>query len=422
MLLAMRLRGVRVDANKAERIRTSLKKKINEFQKLLNTSAGFQVNVNSGEDLGKLFDKLHIPYPRTPKTNKPSFVKGWLENLDLPNPEIEIILKIRKFSTIVSTFLEGYILGMNINGRIYGSFHPLRGDDGGTVSGRFSSSLPNLQNIPMRDRTLIEVDGKQIPLGKAIRSLFIPEDDCVWTKDDYSQVEYRLITHYGEGEEAEAARSEYNNNPDTDFHALVAKMCGIERDHAKNINFGLSYNMGEQKLANDLGIPLESAQKLFKKYHEQAPFVKRLQDATSRVANTRGFIKTVLGRRARFDLWESTDWDTAKTYGPLPREQAKGKFGNIRRAYTYKAMNRLIQGSAADVLKKSMSDIWKSGVCDVLGAPHLTVHDELDWSIPHGPEAKEAHDEVLHIMETSVKFKIPLSCDTESGPTWGEVA
>jgi DNA polymerase-1 len=179
--------------------------------------------------------------------------------------------------------------------------------------------------------------------------------------------------------------------------------------------------MGDKKLAAKLGIELEAARTLFAKYHENAPFVRGLQKATTKAAEKRGYIRTFLGRRARFDMWESTDWDEAKAYGPMPQKKAQKQFKRIRRANVYKAMNRHIQGTAADVLKKSMSEIWKSGVCDVLGAPHLTVHDELDWSIPHTAEANEAHKEVLNIMENSVKFSVPLTCDTESGNSWGTV-
>jgi DNA polymerase I-like protein with 3'-5' exonuclease and polymerase domains len=422
MLLAMRLRGVRVDVAKAERIGATLQKQINEWQRVLNQRAGTQINVHAADSLAKLFDKIGIKYPRTAKTGKPSFVKVWLENLQHPAPEIRMVLNIRKFHTILETFIKGYILEKHVNGRLYGMFHPLRSDDGGTVSGRYSSSLPNLQNIPMRDKTIILVHGVEMPLGQAVRSLFIPDDDCLWTKDDYSQVEFRLITHYGEGESAHDAREAYSTDPTTDFHTLVSKMCGIDRGAAKGINFGLAYNMGEDKLSDSLGIPIDQARVLFKQYHERLPFVKNLQDATSSAAARRGWIRTALGRRARFPLYEPSSWDESKGCTPLPFEAAQKKWGHkIRRAYTYKAMNRLIQGTAADVMKKSMSNLWKSGVCDVLGAPHLTVHDELDWSVPKTKAGAEAHAEVLNIMQTSMKFRVPLICDTESGPNWGEV-
>jgi len=423
VLLSMRLQGVRVAVGRAERIRAALVLETTKLNKQLQAITGtrYQVNVNSGDELGKVFDKIGIKYPITPKTKKPSIRKEWLESLSGKHPIIDVILKIRKYNTIISTFLDGYILGMNINGRIYGNFHPLRSEDGGTVSGRFSSSLPNLQNIPMRDGTLITVDGEPMPLGKAIRSCFIPEDDCLWYKDDYSQIEYRLMTHYGTGEAAEKARSAYVTDPDTDFHQLVADMCGIERSPAKNINFGLAYNMGADKLAESLGLNIEAAEALFAKYHANAPFVKTLQEDVANRAKDRGYIKTLLNRRARFPFWESTDWDTAKAYAPVTdRSQAVKKWGAVRRAYTYKASNRLIQGSAADILKKAMSDIGKSGVLDHIQL-HLTVHDELDWSVGKDRISMEAHTEALHIMENCVKLKIPLVCDSESGPSWGEV-
>jgi DNA polymerase I-like protein with 3'-5' exonuclease and polymerase domains len=426
MLLAMRLNGVRVDVPKAERIGAGLQKEITRWQKELNVLCGFQCNINSAGHLSRIFDKLHIPYLRTKPTKshpngQPSFQKKWLEKLNLPNPEIQLILGLRKYTTILNTFIKGYIIGQNVNGRLYGMFHPLRTDENGTISGRFSSSLPNLQNIPMRDKTLICVDGVMMRLGKAIRSCFLPEEDCLWVKDDYSQVEFRLITQYGTGPEAEAARSEYVNDPTTDFHALVGRMCGIDRDPAKTINFGLAYVMGVEKLAEDLGVSVEEAEELFKTYHARVPFVQSLQKATSRVASNRGYIRTLMNRRARFPFWESTDWDTAHANAPkLDKEWAVELWGTVRRAETWTAMNKLIQGSAADVMKKAMKDVWDSGVFDVLKI-HLTVHDELDFSQPKTKEADEAAKEMLHIMENCVKLKIPLACDTESGPSWGEV-
>jgi DNA polymerase-1 len=200
-------------------------------------------------------------------------------------------------------------------------------------------------------------------------------------------------------------------------------MCEIDRDAAKNINFGLAYNMGEVKLAASLNRSLEEARVLFTQYHNRLPFVKSLQTTVAGVALTRGYIRTILGRRARFELWEPRwrDYDESSVT-PLPFKQACSKWGEnkIRRAFSHKALNRLIQGSAADVMKMAMSKIGKSGVCSVLGAPHLTVHDELDWSIPRTKIAREAHDEVINIMQSAVKFKIPIICDSESGPNWGE--
>lgn len=418
MLLAMRLRGVCVDVSKAERIGAQLSREQERLQKELNSKAGCQINVNATDSLVKCFDKIGLNYPKTAKNN-PSFTKEWLSSQ--AHPIVDLILGIRKYGTIINTFINGYILESHINGRIYGSFHPLRSDDGGTVSGRYSSSCPNLQNIPSRDKTIIDVDGNPMRLGKAIRSLFVPEEGCQWVKDDYSQVEFRILTHYGTGDSAEAAREAYQTDPNTDFHDLVAKMCQIDRDAAKNINFGLAYSMGEQKLARSLNKPIETAKLLFEQYHRRLPFVKELQGTTSTVVQNRGYIRTILNRRARFPLYEPLEFKDSRGCEPLPRDEAISKWGKVRRAYTHKALNRLIQGSAADVMKASMSQIWKSGVCDVLGCPHLTVHDELDWSVSETKKAKEAHEEVLNIMQTSVKLKVPLICDTESGPNWGEV-
>ena len=420
LLLQMRIRGVRVDLDKAEAIQIGMTRQMNMWQKELNKLAGFPMNVQSSDCLVRLFRKLGIYYPTTPAGN-PSFTKDYMNSLPDTRIEISLILNIRKYFTILNTFIKGYVFDMSVDGRIYGSFHPMRSDDGGTVSGRFSSSNPNLQNIPARDKTIIDVMGKPMKLGKAIRSLFIPEEGCDWHKDDYSQVEFRILTHYGTGASAQEAKDRYSNDPTTDFHDMVADMCRIDRTPAKEINFGLAYSMGKETLAQKLNRTLAEAEELFQQYHSKLSFVKDLQKATTQVASNRGWLKTILGRKARFPFWEPKNWDEGRNQTPLTEAKARDKWKQIRRAFTHKALNSLIQGSAADIMKKAMSDITKSGVLDVIGAPHLTVHDELDWSVNRSKEHLEAHREVLNIMQTCVKLTVPLVCDTESGPNWGEV-
>lgn len=408
MLLRMRQSGVRVDVQKASNLRDTLLARIHQDQLKIKSLVGFNVEVWAAESIARAFDKLGVPYPRTAKTQAPSFTNQFFATCK--HPLAQMVQNLRKSEKFLGTFINGYILDRHVNGRIYGQFHSLRSDEGGTVSGRFSSSRPNLQNIPSRDEEL----------GPLVRSLFIPEDGCDWVKDDYSQVEYRILAHYGAGESADAVRALYCNQPDVDFHQMVADLCGISRKPAKSINFGLVYGMGKAALAANLGRTIAEAEPLFAQYHEKMPFVKELSADVISAASNRGWIKTLLGRRARFTLYESADWDQSKQAVPLPYDKAVEKYGRVRRAKTHKALNALIQGSAADVLKKAMYDIWKSGACDYI-TPHLTVHDELDWSVPKTKRGKEAHDEVLNIMQTCVKLRVPLICDTESGPSWGEV-
>ena len=193
-----------------------------------------------------------------------------------------------------------------------------------------------------------------------------------------------------------------------DFHQIVADMANIPRKQAKTINLGLSYGMGKQKLTKELGLDDNEAEKLFAQYHTKVPFIRGLQDQCARVAIDRGYIRTIAGRRCRFDQWEHRFEDSV----PLPLEEAKEKYGdNLKRSYTYKALNRLIQGSAADMTKLAMLGLWEEGI-----VPHLQVHDEVDISVENTDQAQK----VARIMENCIELAVPLVVDIELGRSWGE--
>lgn len=419
MLIEMRFAGVRVDVAKAEELRELLAGRAAEEQKKLRHIVGFDVDINSSDSLSRAFDTLGLQYGRTAK-GKPSFTKGFLESLK--HPVGDCIREIRKCDKLRGTFIDSYILSSHVNGMVYGQFHPLRGNGGGTRSGRFSSSTPNLQNVPSRDDELA-------PL---IRGLFIPDEGhAAWRKYDYSQVEYRFLIHFACGPGSDEVRRHFNAHPDTDYHEraleLVAPEAGWDistpelhkhwRRPIKNINFGLIYGMGVDKLAGDLGLTRTEGKNLFAAYHRGVPFAKATMDACSAEAQQSGVITTILGRRSRFDLWEPTRWgeDTVA----LPYEQAILRYGAIRRAYTHKALNRRLQGSAADLMKVAMLQCYRDGVFDATGIPRLTVHDELDFSDPGGRD--EAFREMRHIMETAIPLRIPIRADGDIGPDWGHV-
>lgn len=407
LLLAMRLDGVRVNLEKTEIAKEEAIKSYNWYIREMEKDLGFGIDIWSADSLAKAFDKKGIDYPET-RTGKPSFTKPFLERH--ADQFVGMVLAARQVDKLRSTFLDGTILSKHINGRIYTQFNQLKSDDSGTITGRFSSTNPNLQFIPMRDKIL----------GPKVRGLFIPEDGDEWVKDDYSQIEYRLITHYANGESAEAAREEYRTNPRTDYHAMVAAMCSIARTPAKTINFGLAYGMGVDKLAYSLGISKDEAHVLLNQYHAKVPFMKEIMSKTMEVAGNRGYITTVLGRRLHFDLWENrytSETITNEEYDALPTTTQRG----YRRTKLHKALNKLIQGSAADVLKKAMVDVWESGLCKVIRPPRLTVHDELDWSKPKTPEADKAHDEIVQLMEHTIPFRVPIIVDSEKGPDWGHL-
>ena len=245
-----------------------------------------------------------------------------------------------------------------------------------------------------------------------IRSLFIPEHNCKWGVFDYSQQEPRLVVHYA------ALQNMYSvgdvldayNEGDADFHKIVADMADIPREQAKTINLGLFYGMGKNKLQAELGVNKEKADELFRQYHSRVPFVKQLMDSVMARAQDRGKVRTLLGRLCRFHLWEPNQFGIHKA---LSHEAALAEHGPaIKRAYTYKALNKLIQGSAADMTKKAMIDLYKEGI-----TPHIQVHDELDISVDSPEHAQKIKD----IMESAVNLEVPNKVDYESGPNWGQI-
>jgi DNA polymerase I-like protein with 3'-5' exonuclease and polymerase domains len=419
LLLDMRFAGVRVNLNKAEELKEVLTARIKEEHYKLRLITGFDVDINSSGSLSRAFDKIGLRYEKTDKGNA-SFTKKFLEGVN--HPLANHIREIRKCDKLRGTFIESYILDSNIGGIVHGQFHPLRGDESGTRSGRFSSSTPNLQNIPSRDDELAPM----------IRGLFIPDEGHVaWRKYDYSQIEYRFLIHFAVGQGSEEVRAHFNSHPETDYHDmaldLVAPQAGWDitskelRKHwrrpIKNINFGLIYGMGVDKLSGDLGLTRTQGKELFAAYHKGVPFAKATMDACSGEAQTTGAITTFLGRKSRFDFWEPTKWN-ADTI-PLPYDQAIMRYGSIRRAHTHKALNRRLQGSAADQMKVAMIRCYEAGVFSETGTPRLTVHDELDFSDPGGKS--EAYKEMKHIMETALPLRIPVRVDGDIGADWGHL-
>ncbi len=397
LLLEMRWRGVRVDEEKADTVSKRLSIQEQKIMVEIKRQYGSEVNLWANASLEAIFEKNKLWFPRTAK-GMPSFQKDWLEGHDHELPQL--IVKARKLNKARTTFIDKMIKDHCFNGRIHAEAHAMRNDRGGTVSGRFSYSNPNLQQVPARDPEI----------GNLIRSLFIPEEGCKWGVFDYSQQEPRLTVHYADQMKLTGAQDAVTlyTEENADFHQIVADMANIPRKQAKTINLGLSYGMGKIKLVNELGLDDTEAEKLFQQYHAKVPFIRALQDQCARVAIERGYIKTFAGRRCRFDLWE----DRYERTLPVPLEEAKQKYGaNLKRSYTYKALNRLIQGSAADMTKLAMLGLWEEGI-----VPHLQVHDEVDISIENRAQA----DRVSEIMRDCVKLAVPLEVDMELGPSWGE--
>jgi DNA polymerase I-like protein with 3'-5' exonuclease and polymerase domains len=398
-LVDMRFLGVRVDIQAAHKLKDKLSLEEKECLLQVKKETGVDTQIWAARSIAKVFEKLHLPFDRTEKTNSPSFTKNFLQNH--PHPIIKKIARAREINKAHTTFIDT-IIKHEHKGRIHAEINQLRSDQGGTVTGRFSYANPNLQQIPARNKEL----------GPMIRSLFIPEDNCKWGVFDYSQQEPRLVVHYATLDQFPSVYDVVDsyNNEDVDFHQIVADMAQIPRLQAKTINLGLFYGMGKNKLQAELGVDKDDASDLFSKYHEKVPFVKQLMESTMDRAQDSGKVRTLLGRLCRFHLWEPNQFGIHK---PLKHEDALKEHGpGIRRAYTYKALNRLIQGSAADMTKKAMIELYKEGI-----KPHIQVHDELDISV----ESAEHADKIKTIMEEAVTLEVPNKVDYESGPNWGNI-
>ena len=392
----MRKKGVRVDLEKAEELKVYLQR---EEEKVLQESGGTDIDIWAAASIAKAFDAKGLTYPKTPKSGQPSFTKNFLANHAHALPQA--VVRARELNKARTTFIDTIIKHQH-NGRIHAEAHSLRSDDGGTVTGRFSYSNPNLQQVPARNAEI----------GPMIRGLFLPEEGELWGAFDYSSQEPRLVVHYSSLLKLTGAQEfadQYNVDATTDFHQMAADIVGVPRKQAKDINLGLFYGMGKNKLAEQLGLEYEDAKDLFKEYHGKVPFVQQLADYVVNRASNKGLIRTLLGRKCRFDKWEPNAYGL---YKPQTYEDAYAEHGPaIKRAFTYKALNRLIQGSAADQTKAAMVALHKEGI-----TPLIQVHDELDISVAE-PETASV---IQEIMETCVDMQIPSVVDAEFGPSWGE--
>ena len=419
LLLQMRRTGVRIDLAAAEEANRQCIAEAIAISDEIRDMVGFAVNVDAADSIAKAFDKMSMTYPRTEKTKAPSFTKNWLRAH--PHKLPQLITKKRGIEKTSGTFLNNYMLKGHVNGRIHCMFHPLKGEEGGAVSGRFSSSDPNLQNIPARDPVL----------GPMCRRVFVPEEEQDWGRIDWSQIEYRFLLHYAVATNCQGAYDTaqlYHQDKGMDFHHLAATIAyhGQEitkqlRETAKGINFGIAYGLGVAGLASNLGVSMEESKPILQEFHSRLPWLKQIYNKALNQAANKGYIKTIMNRRQRFDVWESAGWGNDKQY--LVKEKYElltdlDKRG-FKRARTHKALNALLQGSAADLMKKSMVMAYNQGLFKVL-APHLTVHDELGVSVPRTAEGREAFEQLVYIMEHALELKVPILASSKIGANWSE--
>ena len=424
LVFEMRKRGVRVDLDKAEKTKSYLLSREKNILKELHDETGVHIEPWNAKSLAAAFDSLGLSYDRTPKSDAPSFTKHFLKTHE--HPVAKKILEVREYNKANTTFVDT-ILNHQHNGRIHCQFNQLRSDEGGTVSGRFSSSHPNLQQVPSRHPEIKEL----------IRGLFLPEEGCQWGSFDYSSQEPRWLMHYAslspdtsDNERVQEIVSQYQES-DVDFHQIMADIAGVDRYQAKVINLGTMYGMGIGKLAQTLGdIPFEEAKAIRAEYDEKVPFIRALASSVMDAASKRCEVRTLLGRKCRFPMREPKGFSRkAKTIihaekleeqwqeiletelEERPSNWAEKNPQGYQVAFVYKALNRLIQASAADQTKKAMKDCIDHGHW-----PMLTVHDELCFSI----ESEDQVTEIKDLMENCVPdMKIPSKIDVGLGDNWG---
>ena len=365
----MRKQGVPVDVDQA----IILKNKWNaELEVLLNE---IPFDIWSSDSLADYCSAHGYGFNTTDKGN-PSFENQWLENHTASI--FNQTARARKLEKMVRDFLDGVIIGQSIRGRIHAQFHTTRRDGGGTRTGRFSSSNPNLQQIPARDPEF----------GPAIRNLFIPETGGEWCKFDYSSQEPRITLHFAAIENCRGVDrflDEYRRDKHFDSHKLASKLVNIDRGPAKAIGLGITYGMEIYKLARELDVTLDEAKFYRQKYMDEIPYIKEIFDIYKEHMEQHGYVCTALGRRAHIDD---------------PR-------------FTYRALNRAVQGSGADMIKKSMVDVYRE-----LGiVPLLTVHDESDYNIYD----RDTVYEIVELMEDTLPLQVPALVEPEIGPTWGDL-
>ena len=408
-LVDMTLRGIRVDIDAIERASQFMLAEEKKALSRIKDLTGLKVEIWAAKSIAEAFDSLDIPYPKTEK-NAPSFTKSFLST---HNHELaKSILQAREYNKSKNTFMDGLMKHVGKDNRIHGHINQIRSDDGGTVSGRVSMANPNLQQIPARHPDL----------GPMIRSVFLPEEGEQWASIDYSQQEPRILVHFaaayqdGTGlimPKVDKFVDGYTNDPDMDFHDMVAELADIPRKQAKTINLGMMYGMGVGKLSDQLDLSKEEAKELMEQYDHRVPFVKKLMRAVQdRVqnGNSEGSIRSLLGRKCRFPHFEPKAFGMHKT---MTYDEAIAHYGpnvSLQRAYAYKALNRLIQASAADMTKRAMVDLYQQGV-----VPLLQVHDELAFSVKNEEEAKE----LAETMCNAIQLKVPMKTDIEIGPSWG---
>ena len=412
ILLDMKKRGIRVDEKRMAELAAKVQEKADEQERKLIDMYGVTGEmISSGKKLGARLNEIGIHSPIKTATGAESWAEGALERIH--HPVIPMIQEYKNYSSILNKYLRGSLSRTVINGRIHCTFLPMLRDKesgmggGGTVTGRFSCKAPNLQQIPARNK------GHGQDFSQDMRSLFLPEEGKMIAALDYSQIEAVLLGHYAQGQQAAWFREQLKAG--ADLHNIAMGMTGITyRPVVKTFNYGCIYGMGWktameknytlfEKLAAEEGLDIETFTKnVYYNYHKKFPVIKDTMEWCQNIAKAQGYIDTMGGRRQ---------------HKPKPAyDPATGKIND----FIYKMLNKLIQGTAADILKTALINAYEAGIYDVLDL-HLLVHDEQVVSTPFTKEGCEATVELQQIMASVYKDQllVPIKAECELGPNWG---
>ena len=412
ILLDMKKRGIRVDEKRMAELAAKVQEKADEQEHKLTDMYGVTGEmISSGKKLGARLNEMGIHSPIRTATGTESWAEGALVRIH--HPVIPMIQEYKNYDSILNKYLRGSLSRTVINGRIHCTFLPMLRDKesgiggGGTVTGRFSCKAPNLQQIPARNK------GHGQDFSQDMRSLFLPEEGKMIAALDYSQIEAVLLGHYAQGQQAAWFREQLKAG--ADLHNIVMGMTGITyRPVVKTFNYGCIYGMGWktameknytlfEKLAAEEGLDIETFTKdIYYNYHKKFPVIKDTMEWCQNIAKAQGYIDTMGGRRQ---------------HKPKPAyDPATGKIND----FIYKMLNKLIQGTAADILKTALINAYEAGIYDVLDL-HLLVHDEQVVSVPFTKEGCEATVELQQTMANVYKDQllVPIKAECELGPNWG---
>lgn len=408
--LDMTWRGIRIDELWVEESLERVEREIKSIQAKLGG-----IDIWSAEDVAKAISETGVRVPKTP-TGKPSIQQAWLERIG--TDYTKMIVRARKLDKVRGTFLQGMIIDHLHKGRIHPDWHPLKDGENGAITGRVSASNPSPQVFPKRDPEF----------GMMTRGAFLPEKGHRWTSSDQRQQEPRWVVHYADALNLPGVQrmvEAYDVDPDMSYHVKCAAFSGLTKDKVKPINLGIVYGMGRSMMETsliDLGMSPHAAANVYDTYHQELPYVNELINFVTDLAQSRGYVHTILGRRSHFDQWEpeknfgkDQDWVV-----PCTREQAlkrraandpqwKGK--TIARAGTYKATNKVISGSSADQNKKAQLDLWRAGGPLML----CPIHDEQNFS--SGDPDRDV-PMIRECMENAITARVPFRVEIEVSDRW----